>query len=106
MTPLGKIMSNLNKETIQQLTRLCRIDCTEEEQISLLENLKKMVAYIEQLQEVDTEDVPPCNHVLEGMANVMREDVVGEVLDRELVLANAPSHIANMFRVPTVIKQN
>ncbi len=99
-------MAKLDKETIQQLTRLCRIDCTDEEQEALLKDLKKILEYIEQLQQIDTENVPPCNHVLESMANVMREDRVGEVLNREAFLANAPSHIGGMIRVPPVIKQN
>ncbi|WP_068468113.1 Asp-tRNA(Asn)/Glu-tRNA(Gln) amidotransferase subunit GatC [Candidatus Protochlamydia phocaeensis] len=99
-------MAELDKETIKKLTRLCRIDCTEEEQESLLKDLKKILDYIEQLQEIDTENVQPCNHVLDDIANVMREDAVGEVLDREVFLANAPSHIGGMIRVPPVIKQN
>ncbi len=98
-------MADLDKETIKKLTQLCRIDCTEEEQESLLKDLKQILEYIEQLQQIDTENVPPCNHVLEGMANVMREDEVGAVLDRETFLANAPSHIGGMIRVPPVIKQ-
>ena len=98
-------MANLNKETIQQLTRLCRIDCTEEEQEALLKDLKKILDYIELLQQIDTENVPPCNHVLENMANVMREDEIKEVLDRETFLGNAPSHIGGMIRVPPIIKQ-
>jgi aspartyl-tRNA(Asn)/glutamyl-tRNA(Gln) amidotransferase subunit C len=99
-------LATLDKETIKQLTRLCRIDCTEQEQEALLEDLKKILNYIEQLQQIDTENVPPCNHVLENMANVMREDVVGKVLDRETFLSNASSHIGGMIRVPPVIKQS
>lgn len=99
-------MAKLDKETIQQLTRLCRIDCTEEEQESLLNDLRKIIDYIEQLQQIDTEDVPPCNQVLENMSNIMREDIIGEVLNRESFLANAPSHIGGMIRVPPVLKQN
>lgn len=99
-------MVKLDKETIKQLTRLCRIDCTEEEQEALLKDLKKILDYFELLEQVDTEDVPPCNHVLENMTNVMREDIIGQVLDREVFLANAPSHIGGMIRVPPVIKQN
>ena len=40
------------------------------------------------------------------MANVTREDVVGELLNREAFLANAPSHVGGMIRVPPVIKQS
>jgi aspartyl-tRNA(Asn)/glutamyl-tRNA(Gln) amidotransferase subunit C len=99
-------MAQLDKETIHRLTRLCRIDCTEEEQEALLKDLKKIIDYIEQLQEIDTQHVLPCNHILEGMANVMREDEVGGLLNREVFLANAPSHIGGMIRVPPVIKQS
>lgn len=99
-------MAKLDKETIEQLTHLCRIDCTEEEQESLLNDLRKVLTYFEQLQEIDTENVQPCNHVLENMMNVMREDEIGECLDRETFLANAPSHIGGMIRVPPVIKQS
>lgn len=99
-------MSNLNKETIKQLSRLCRIHCTDEEQEALLHDLQKILNYIEQLQEIDTNEVPPCNHVLADMGNVMREDVIGKVLNRDDFLANAPSHIGGMIRVPPVIKQN
>lgn len=99
-------MSNLNKETIKQLSRLCRIHCTDEEEEALLHDLQKILNYIEQLQEIDTKQVPPCNHVLEDMHNVMREDAVGEVLQRELFLDNAPAHIGGMIRVPPVIKQS
>lgn len=98
-------MATLNQEMIKKLTRLCRIDCTEEEQKTLLEDLRKILLYFEQLEEIDTTDVPPCNHVLEGMANVMREDVIGDVLSREIFLANAPAHIGGMIKVPEVIKQ-
>ncbi len=97
-------MVKLDKQTIQDLTRLCRIDCTEEEQESLLKDLEKILKHIEQLENINTDNVPVCNHILEGMANVMREDRVGEVLNREVFLANAPSHVGGMIRVPPVIK--
>ncbi|CAF23395.1 Aspartyl/glutamyl-tRNA(Asn/Gln) amidotransferase subunit C [Candidatus Protochlamydia amoebophila] len=98
-------MAELDKETIHTLTRLCRIDCTEAEQEAILKDLKNILNYIEQLQEIDTEHVLPCNHVLEEMCNVMRDDEIGPVLARDVFLANSPSHIGGMIRVPPVIKQ-
>ena len=90
---------------IQYLPTLSRIDCTEKEQESLLEDLGKILNYVEQLQEIDTENVPPCNHVLEGITNVMREDEVGETLPRETFLSNSPSQVGGLIRVPPVIKK-
>lgn len=99
-------MADLDKETVKNLTRLCRIECSDEEQDALLVDLKKIVKYMELLQEIDTEDVNPCNHVLEEITNVFREDIVGETLSREAFLANSPSQIGGMIRVPPVIKQS
>lgn len=99
-------MAELDKETIKKLTHLCRIDCTEEEQEALLKDLKNILKYIEQLEQIDTENVLPCNHVLDDMANVMRDDIVGETLNRDDFLANAPSHVGGMIRTPPVIKQS
>lgn len=97
-------MATLDKKTIQALTKLSRISCSLEEQADLLNDLQKILSYIEQLSEVDTEGVLPCNHVISGMANVMREDRVGESMPRELFLENAPAKVGGMIRVPPVLK--
>ena len=99
-------MVQFDKETIQNLILLSRIECTEEQKEALLGDLKKIIAYFEQLNEINTDNVPPCDHVLADMNNVMREDTVGATLPRELFLSNAPSHIGGMIKVPPVIKQN
>ena len=98
-------MTKLNKETIQQLTRLCRIHCEEAEQESMLQELAKIVIYIEQLSEVNTENVAPCVQVVEGITNAFREDIVGDVLDRQTFLANAPAkaQVGGMIKVPPVM---
>lgn len=99
-------MATLNKETIKYLTALSRIDCSEAEQENLLNDLRSILEYFEQLKELDTTGVPPCNIVLEDMQNVMREDETGETMPRETFLNNAPSQIGGLIRVPTVIKQS
>jgi len=99
-------MANLNKETIKYLTALSRIDCSEEEQEKLLNDLGSILEYFEQLKELDTTGVAPCNIVFEDMQNVLREDVVGDTMPREAFLNNAPSQIGGMIRVPPVIKQS
>lgn len=99
-------MADLNQDTIKALTQLSRIQCTEEEEASLLQDLKKILTYIEQLNEIDTSHVSPCNQILPSLNNVMREDVVGETMPRELFLANAPSHVGGMIKVPTIFKQS
>lgn len=97
-------MAILDEKDLLKLTKLSRIACTDEERKRLLHSLQGILNYVEQLKEIDTEGVTPCSHVLETMANVMRDDVVGELLARELFLANAPAHTGGMVRVPPVLK--
>ena len=97
-------MANIDKETIKNLSELCRIDCTEEEQEHLLGDLQRILNLVEQLNEVDTEHVKPCNHVLEAMINVERDDIVADVMPRDTFLSNAPSHTGGMIKVPPVMK--
>lgn len=97
-------MTGFDEEELEKLTKLCHIECTEEEKKALYQHIAKVLKYIDQLNEVDTEGVSPCVQVLETLSNVMREDVPGELLPRELFLANAPAHVGGMIRVPPVIK--
>jgi aspartyl-tRNA(Asn)/glutamyl-tRNA(Gln) amidotransferase subunit C len=98
-------MAQLNQQTIRTLKQLCRIDCTAEEEASLLQDLEKILYYCEQLAEVDTTDVPPCYQVIEDMTETMRDDEVCQVLPRNVFLANAPAHTGGMIRVPPILKK-
>lgn len=99
-------MVEIDKKMIRYLTKLSRIECTEEEQDRLLKDLTSILKYFEQLSEVDTDNVLPCDHVLENMVNVMREDETGTPMPRETFLANAPSHTGGMIRIPPVFKNS
>lgn len=98
-------MAELTQETIKNLAKLSRIHCTPEEATALLGDLRKILEYIEQLNEVDTANTVPCYQVSEGLVNVMREDEVSEHLPREIFLANAPDQIGGMIRVPPIMQQ-
>jgi aspartyl-tRNA(Asn)/glutamyl-tRNA(Gln) amidotransferase subunit C len=97
-------MAEINEEELTKLAKLSQIACTEEEKKKLLNKLRSVVDYVEQLQSIDTEGVDPCYNVLETQRNLMRDDIPGEILSRELFLSNAPSHVGGMIRVPPVIK--
>ena len=97
-------MSKFDEKDLLTLTELARIQCHEEEREKLSKNLSAILSYIDQLKEVDTEGVPTCNHVLENVSNVMREDETGEPLETQTFLANSPSHGGGMIRVPPLIK--
>ena len=97
-------MSNFDKESLNALENLCKIKLTDQEIQDFSKSLKRIIDYIETLNEVDTEGVDPCNYVLMDMQkNVFREDEVKPSLSREAFLKNAPDQVAAMLKVPQVI---
>lgn len=98
-------MSQFDKQALDHLKKLCRIECTAEEEADILHSLKRVLEYIGQLNEVKTEGVKTCSFVLRSMAkNELREDIVKGPMSRDQFLANAPDQIAGMIRVPPVLK--
>lgn len=99
-------MAKIDRESVKKLSKLCRIHCSEEETDKLVIDLENILNYVEQLESIDTEGVAPCNHVLEEVFNVMREDIVGETMPRDLLLSNVPDKIGGFIRVPSVLKSS
>lgn len=98
-------MDSFDNRTLDNLKKLCRIDCTPEEDQDILNSLNRILTYVQQLDEIDTKGVVPCNYVLQAMLkNLMREDVVKDLLPREQFLNNAPEQIGGMIRVPPIMK--
>ncbi|MCH9613631.1 MAG: Glutamyl-tRNA(Gln) amidotransferase subunit C [Chlamydiia bacterium] len=89
----------------KELSDLALIEITEDEQKTLNKNLTKILGYMESLEVVDTEEVPACNHVLETVLSVFREDTPQDTLDRDTFLNNAPDQISGMVKVPPVLKE-
>lgn len=97
---------SLNKNTVKYLADLSRIAVSEDEEASLLQDLNKIVAYIEQLNEVDTTHVEPCTYVTSMLSQTpLRDDVVVPTLSREQFLKGTPKQISGMVWVPPVLKQ-
>ena len=94
------------KETeLKALERLSRLRLTDQERTKLLTNLQNILNSVAKLNEVDTDNVKECSHVLEDMQAPLREDVSERSFPRELFLSQAPEKIAAMLKVPPVIKE-
>ncbi len=92
----------LSREEVLHVARLARLSLKEEEVDLFTRQLNDILAYVAQLQEVDTEDVPPMTHAV-PIVNVFREDEVRAGVTREEGLANAPAREEGAFVVPRVI---
>ncbi|GIX11820.1 Asp-tRNA(Asn)/Glu-tRNA(Gln) amidotransferase subunit GatC [Elioraea sp.] len=98
---------SLDAETVRRIAALARIRVKEEEVVRLQGELNHILAWIEQLAEVDTDGVEPLPGAMR-MKLKMREDVVTEGDLHEAILANAPDRADNalgsFFAVPKVVE--
>ena len=98
-------MAHFDRTTLKHLERLSRIRSLPEEEEELLARLSRVLAYIDQLNEVDTEKTVPCSYVLRDMLkHLMRSDEVQDLLPHATFLQNAPDQVGGMVRIPPVMK--
>lgn len=95
----------ISEEEVRHISMLARLKPSDEEVSRFSEQLSAILAYMEQLNEVDTTDVPPTAHAL-PVHNVFREDRPGLSLAPDQALANAPQREGNFFAVPKVLEQD
>lgn len=94
---------SLDKATVARIAALARIRVPEDELDTLAEELSKILGWIEQLDAVDTENVPPMSQAADQKLR-WRDDVVTDGGIPEKVLANAPDARDGYFTVPKVIE--
>lgn len=93
----------ISDETIDYVSILAQLELSDEEKKAAKEDMKKMLDYIDKLNELDTSDVEPMSHVFQ-IQNVFREDVITNSDNSTLVLANAPGIKNGMYKVPKTIE--
>jgi aspartyl-tRNA(Asn)/glutamyl-tRNA(Gln) amidotransferase subunit C len=93
----------IDAATVRKVARLARIAEPEERIEPLAAELSGILAWIEQLNEVDVEGVEPMTSAVH-QALPMREDVVTDGGDPNRVLSNAPKRVDDFFVVPKVVE--
>lgn len=94
---------SIDTTTVRKVARLSRIAVPEDRLEALVGELNGILAWIEQLNEVDVEGVAPMTTPV-AMSLPMREDVVTDGNIRDQVLANAPRAEDGFFVVPKVVE--
>lgn len=91
---------------VRQVAKLAHLEITDEEVALYTPQMASIVEYVEQLNELDTEDIEPMLGGLtaEGEAtDTRREDVVQPSLGQKQALREAPSAVEGHFQVPKVL---
>jgi aspartyl-tRNA(Asn)/glutamyl-tRNA(Gln) amidotransferase subunit C len=96
----------INQSDIEKVAHLAHLELAEEELKTLGSQITEIVAYVEQLNELDTENVEPAIGGLtpEGeQTETSRADEVTGSLGQKLALEEAPDPASGHFRVPKVL---
>jgi aspartyl-tRNA(Asn)/glutamyl-tRNA(Gln) amidotransferase subunit C len=96
----------ITESDIEKIAQLAHLEITDEERRAFTPQIAEIVAYVEQLNELDTSSIEPSIGGLtpEGeRTHAIREDVVLPSLGQELALDQAPDAASGHFRVPKVL---
>ncbi|MGA7676706.1 MAG: Asp-tRNA(Asn)/Glu-tRNA(Gln) amidotransferase subunit GatC [Rhizomicrobium sp.] len=94
---------SVDKDTVRRIARLARLALEEERVEPMVQELNGILAWVEQLKEVDVEGVAPLTSVVEQRLK-MREDVVTDGGNADALMANAPGGEDHFFVVPKVVE--
>jgi aspartyl-tRNA(Asn)/glutamyl-tRNA(Gln) amidotransferase subunit C len=94
---------SVDAATVRRIAHLARIAVAENEVEHLRGEINNMLAFVEQLNEVNVDGVEPTASV-EDMKLKMRDDVVSDGDYAKRVLANAPATDDGFFQVPKVVE--
>ena len=94
----------LDLNTVERVEALARLSLSERERDDMLRDMRDMLEFASAIAEVDTEGVPPMEHILR-LRNVFREDECRNDHERDELIAAAPDVCEGYVRVPAVIKE-
>ena len=94
-----------SKDTIDHVSKLALLDLTEEEKEKFSKQLNDIIAYFKKLNDLDTTNVKPTTHPIDGLKNVFREDVPWKSLSNEEALKNAQHKKDGYFKAPRILKE-
>ena len=96
-------MSTITNDDVRHLAQLSSLQMSDAEVESLRADIEKIINYINQLDELDTDGVKPTYQVT-GLQNVWRDDeIIDSSVSRQQLLALAAEQSDNCVKVPKVL---
>ena len=96
-------MNKITEDQVKKVAQLARLRLDNNQAKHHAEQIEKILDYINQLQKIDTKDVPCTTRAIE-VINVLRIDLNDKFEDRDQLLNLAPSRENDFFKVPKIIK--
>lgn len=95
----------IDDKMVDGLAHLARLQFNNDEKTEIINDLNRMLDFVNKLSEVNTEGVKPLIYVNEH-TNYVREDVVHVEITQKDALKNAPKKDSDYFKVPRVVDKN
>lgn len=92
-------------KTVDEVAHLARLEFNEESKQEILNDMNRMLAFVDKLNEVNTDGVEPLIYMTEE-TNVLRDDEPETTITQKEALKNAPKKDSDYFKVPKVIDNN
>ena len=93
----------VDENTVKRIAFLARLKVENDKLQATKDEFNKILNWVEELNEINTDDVEPLISVNEQVLR-LREDVVDDGNQREAILKNAPSAEFDYFAVPKVVE--
>jgi len=94
----------VNNKLIQDIAKLSKLKFDSSAEGKMIEDMGKMLSFVDKLNEIETEGVEPLIYMSEEV-NVLREDEINSEVSQKDALKNAPQKDSDYFKVPTVLKK-
>ncbi|WP_313134428.1 Asp-tRNA(Asn)/Glu-tRNA(Gln) amidotransferase subunit GatC [Anaerocolumna sp.] len=94
---------NITDETIEYVAALAKLELSSEEKEKAKKDLGSILAYMDTMNELNTDNVEPMSHVF-PIKNVYRDDIVTNGPNRDILLSNAPKQKDGCFMVPKTVE--
>lgn len=92
-------------KTVDEVAHLARLEFKDEAKAEILNDMNRMLAFVDKLNELNTDDVEPLIYMTDEV-NVLREDEPKQTITQKEALKNAPKKDSDYFKVPKVIDNN
>ena len=97
--------TKFSKDDINYVSKLALLDLNEEEKEKLSKQLSNILSYFKKLDDLDTSEIEPTRHPIEGLKNVFRKDEPWEGLTKEEALKNSEHKKEGYFKAPRILKE-
>lgn len=89
-------------KTVDGIAHLARLEFSAEEKPEIVNDMNRMLSFIDKLNELNTDNVAPLIYMT-SETNVMRPDIPEHSISQKEALKNAPRKDSDYFKAPKVI---